>query len=70
MLSVMQGFFFSLFYGMDTGGLRLQAAASIHSASQFNERHWPALPRGESVQSGSACVVFQQEDQQPVCCMK
>lgn len=54
-LSMMQGFFFSM--GCTQGRLKLQPAASIHSASQFNERYWPALPRRESVQSGSAAVL-------------
>lgn len=54
-LSMMQGFFSSM--GCTQGRLKLQPAASIHSASQFNERYWPALPRRESVQSGSAAVL-------------
>lgn len=57
MLSMMQGFFPLFSMGWTQGRLRLQPAASIHSASQFNERHWPVLPRRESVQSGSAAVL-------------
>lgn len=43
--------------GCTQGRLKLQPAASIHSASQSNERYCPALPRRESLQSGSATVL-------------
>lgn len=35
----------------------MQPAASVHGASQFNERNWPAWARRESAQPGRAAAL-------------